>query len=328
MPRTTPPSATSFLGAPIVHDPLATRSRFAFLGVPFGVPYDMAGVSPPSAGAAEAVRAASRQFIGEHDHYDFDLAAPLAADGRLDLVDCGDVAGDPRDLGATARGATACVRDIVAGGATPLVVGGDHAIPPLVVAGLDQARELNILQIDAHLDFRDEVAGIKGGYSSPIRRLREMPFVRDVVQVGLRGSGSARSADVEAALAAGNVLITADQVHEAGVAVVLDRLRAGARYYVTVDVDGLDPSCAPGAGWPLPGGLQFHQAAAIVRAVARVGEVAGIDFCEFVPRLDVSGLTALTVARLLINLIGVSAHKATASQDGRPPDPTSPLRPL
>jgi agmatinase len=314
MPRTTAPSATSFLGAPVAPDPAAVRARFAFLGVPFGVPYDMAGVCPPSAGAAEAVRAASWQFVGEHDHYDFDLGGPLAADGRLDLVDCGDVAGDPRDLAATARGATACVRDLVAGGATPLVVGGDHAIPPLVVAGLDHTRELNILQIDAHLDYRDEVDGVRDGYSSPIRRLRELPFVGDIVQVGLRGSGSARVADVEAALAAGNVLITADQVHDAGVAVVLDRLRAGARYYITIDVDGLDPGCAPGAGWPLPGGLQFGQAAAIVRAVARVADVAGIDFCEFVPRLDLNGLTALTVTRLLINLIGVTAHKEAGSR--------------
>ena len=138
MPRTTMPSATSFLGAPVASDPAAARARFAFLGMPFGVPYDMAGVCPPSAGAAEAVRAASRQFIGEHDHYDFDLGAALAADGRLDLVDCGDVAGDPRDLAGTARGATDCVEDLVAGGAMPLVVGGDHGIPAALVAGLDQ----------------------------------------------------------------------------------------------------------------------------------------------------------------------------------------------
>lgn len=311
MIRTNEPSGLSFLAAPVAPDPAEAKARFAFLGIPFGVPYDMADVCPPSAGAPDAVRAATRSFCGEHDHYDFDLGGPLAVDGHLDLVDCGDVIGEPHDLDGAARRATACVQDIVAAGAVPLVVGGNHSIPPLVVAGLDQTQPLTILHIDAHLDFRDDVNGVRSGYSSPIRRLRDMPLVRDVVQVGLRGSGSARPADVEAALAAGNVLITAEQVHDAGVAVVLDRLREGARYYITVDVDGLDPSCAPGAAWPLPGGLLFHQAAAIIRAAAARGEVVGADFCEFVPHLDVNGLTALTVVRLLMNIIGIGGRKVT-----------------
>ena len=309
MPATTPPQTVSFLGAPVVGDPVEAEARFAFLGMPFGVPYGMEDVSPRSAGAPEAVRAAARGFYGRHDRYDFDLGAPLSADGRLDLVDCGDVAGDPRDLAGNPARATACVRDLVAAGAIPLVVGGDHSIPPLVVGGLDQGAELNVLHIDAHLDFLDELDGVRGGYSSPIRRLRDLACVADVIQVGLRGPGSAGACDVDEALAAGNVLITADQVHEDGVSVVLDRLRDGARYYITVDVDGLDPSYAPATGWPLPGGLLFHQVATILRAVARRCDVAGMDVCELQPSLDVNGLTALTVLRLLMNVIGVTVAK-------------------
>ena len=305
--RTRQPASLSFLGCPTVADPRDVAASYAFLGVPCGVPYDAAGVYPPSAGGAEAVRAASADYVGAHDHYDFDLGAPLAATNSLDLVDCGDVVGEPRDLDGTALRATSCVRDLVAGGALPLVVGGDHAIPPLVVAGLDQSRPLDILHIDAHLDFRDEVDGVRGGYSSPIRRLRDLPFVRDVIQVGLRGGGSARSCEVADAVAAGNVLITADEIHEHGVAVVLDRLRPGGRFYITVDVDGLDPSCAPGTLWPAPGGLFFHQAAAIIRATARRGSIAGMDVCEFVPDRDLNGLTALTILRLLMNVIGLTS---------------------
>ena len=312
MPVTTAPKAASFLNAPVVGDPAAAKARFAFLGMPFGVPYVMDEVVSGSAGAPEAVRVATRDFYGRHDRYDFDLGAPLSADGRLDLVDCGDVAGDPYDLPGNAARGSACVRDIVVGGALPLVVGGDHSIPPLVVAGLDQCQELNVLHIDAHLDFIDELGGVRGGYSSPIRRLRELPFVRDIVQVGLRGPGSAGAREVADAVAAGNVLITADQVHDEGVAVVLDRLRDGARYYITIDVDGLDPSYAPATGWPLPGGLMFPQVAGILRAVARRCEVVGVDVCELVPALDVNGLTALSVMRLLMNVIGVTAAKERA----------------
>ena len=312
MPVTTAPKSTSFLCAPVVSDPADAKARFAFLGMPFGVPYVMEEVAPRCAGAPEAVRAATAGFYARHDRYDFDLGAPMAADGRLDLVDCGDVAGDPYDLAGNAARASACVRGIVAAGALPLVVGGDHSIPPLVVAGLDQDRELNILHIDAHLDFLDERDGVRGGYSSSARRLRELPFVRDIVQIGLRGPGTAGAREVDEAIAAGNVLITADQVHEEGVSVVLDRLRDGARYYITIDVDGLDPSYAPATGWPLPGGLMFPQVAAILRAVARRCEVVGVDVCELVPALDVNGLTTLSVMRLLMNVIGVTAAKDRA----------------
>ena len=124
---------------------------------------------------------------------------------------------------------------------------------------------------------------MKAGYSSSVRRLRELPFVRDIIQVGLRGPGTARAREVDEAVAAGNILITADQVHEESVYVVLDRLRDGAAYYITVDLDGLDPGCAPAVAWPLPGGLMFTQVAAILRAVARRCDIAGVDFCELIP---------------------------------------------
>ena len=312
MPLTTPPKTVSFLGAPVVCDPAEVQARFAFLGMPFGVPYDMEGIAPRSSGGPDAVRAATRGFYGEHDRYDFDLGGPMSADGWLSLVDCGNVAGDPYSVAGYAARATNYVHDLVAAGATPLVVGGDHSIPPLVVGGLDRRRELNILQIDAHLDYLEERDGVKAGYSSSVRRLRELPFVRDIIQVGLRGPGTARAREVDEAVAAGNILITADQVHEESVYVVLDRLRDGAAYYITVDLDGLDPGCAPAVAWPLPGGLMFTQVAAILRAVARRCDIAGVDFCELIPEIDVNGLTALAVMRLLMNVIGVTAARERA----------------
>ena len=130
MPLTTPPKTVSFLGAPVVCDPAEVQARFAFLGMPFGVPYDMEGIAPRSSGGPDAVRAATRGFYGEHDRYDFDLGGPMSADGWLSLVDCGNVAGDPYSVAGYAARATNYVHDLVAAGATPLVVGGDHSIPP------------------------------------------------------------------------------------------------------------------------------------------------------------------------------------------------------
>ena len=78
----------------------------------------------------------------------------------------------------------------------PLVVGGDDSIPPMVVGAYRDFKRIHLLHIDAHIDFRDEVRGVRDGYSSPIRRIREMPWIDRIVQVGMRGPGSARPQDV------------------------------------------------------------------------------------------------------------------------------------
>jgi len=173
-------------------------------------------------------------------------------------------------------------------------------VPFFVVRGLDDHRPVHVLQIDAHLDYRNEVCGVRDGYSSPMRRLRELDRVETIAQVGLRDIGSARPEEVAAAQAAGNVLVRAEDVHEVGVDRVAALFPEGGRLYITVDVDGLDPSCAPGVLWPAPGGLHFWQAARLVRTLAMRCRLVGMDVCELVPARDPQGVSALVVARLLM----------------------------
>jgi agmatinase len=308
------------LGAPFVARPEAVRqapagpASFAFLGLPLYVPYGDEPAAPDAAAlsAADAVRQAAAGYAAVLDHYDFDLDGPLVPAGvDARFMDCGDVvlSGDPGDLPADLATGTAAVRKIVEAGATPLVVAGDHSGPPVVVRGLPDDRPLDVLHVDAHLDFRDEVAGLRDGYSSPIRRLRELPWVRTVVQVGLRDVGSAREEEVIAARAAGNVLVRAEEVHERGVDDLVESFTPGARVYITVDVDGLDPSCAPGTLWPAPGGLWFWQLARLVRGVAGRCELAGMDVCEFAPARDPLGHTARAAARLLMMAAGATLRR-------------------
>ncbi len=298
--------ASTFLGSPFASDPRRPGAAFAVLGVPYGSPYDMANVSPPAAEGPTAVRAASLVYRDALQNHDFDLGGPPFPDG-LDgvLADCGDVRGDPRDLLGNAVRATEVVSALVAAGTIPLVLGGDHAIPPLVVRGLPP-EPLDVLHIDAHLDYRDDVRGVRNGYSSPIRRLRDQPWVGRIVQVGLRDIGSARAEEVEAAREAGNLLVTAEQVHDHGVDPVIDLFDPLTRLYVTVDIDGLDPGCAPGTMWPAPGGLLFWQAAKLVRELCRRCRLAGMDVCEFAPSRDPQGHTALAITRLLMIAAGAT----------------------
>jgi agmatinase len=305
------------MGAPTLADGPDESSAFAFIGLPLGSPYDARGVNSPAAGAPDHVREMSwEQECGEESrHYDFELGGPIMPSGEPpQLIDHGDVVADPRDLEGSKRAATDVVRDALTRGALPLVVGGDDSIPPIVVRAYEGVGTLNVLHIDAHIDFRDELAGIRDGYSSPIRRIRDLPWIAQIVQVGMRGIGSARSQEVHDALAAGNVIVTADDVHDGGVGTVIERMSFDHPWYIAIDVDGFDPSVAPGTGYPVPGGLTFRQGRDLVAAIAGRGMLAGMDIAEIYPSRDVRGLTALTALRLLTLAMG-SAVRGAGRED-------------
>ena len=88
------------------------------------------------------------------------------------------------------------------------------------------------------------------------------------------------------------------------------RLPAAPRYYITIDSDGLDPSIAPGVYYPSPGGVDYFEMTDLVKGIARRGAIAGIDFCEVIPALDIRDLTSILASRLILNFIGAMAHCA------------------
>jgi agmatinase len=281
---------TGFLAAPrvSVHD---LKARFGVLGVPQGIPYP----GRASAGAAEApraIRSRSARYGRMLSHYDFDLGR---APGALALADCGDV---------PAAGASAAVRAILDAGAMPIVLGGDDSTTALALRGFEGEAPLHILQIDAHIDYRDEVEGVRDGYSSPMRRAAEMPWVKRIVHCGTRGVGSARPEDVRDTMARGNCIVTARELRKRGVERVLAEFPAGERYYIAFDCDGMDPAVMPGTSAPLPGGLSFDEAAELITGLAMRGSVVGINFAEHYPSLDLNGITALAITRLAVNLMG------------------------
>ncbi len=296
----------SFLGVDVVLEPGRVRTPYAFLGIPFGPPYGPADLHV-CADAAHAVRAAAQRMAYRDiaTHHDFDLDGPLFPGGVPTVTDCGDVIGDVRDPDGIRERGVGVVGALVRAGRVPLVVGGLDAIPPMVVDGFTGTETVHVLHVDAHLDFRDEVEGVTNGYSSPIRRIRELACVDRIVQVGLRSVGSARPADLADAREAGNRLVTAWELHDRGVAAILAELPRDRRWVVTIDCDGLDPSIAPGVGWPEPGGLTYPQIRTLVAGLARAQRVAGCVVTEFQPARDIAGMTALTITRLFMNIIGL-----------------------
>jgi agmatinase len=321
--RLRPPVQPFYGGRVLSGDDERDAGTFAFIGIPMGSPYDAHGVNSPAAGAPDHVRAMSweQECHWEFDHYDFDLGGSVLPSGAVpDVVDHGDVVADPRDLEASKRFATEVVRSVLHRGSLPLVIGGDDSIPPIVARAYDGLGPLNVLHIDAHIDFRQQLHGIPDGYSSPIRRIRDLPWVRRIVQVGMRGVGSARAKELHEALEAGNTIVPAVKVHDEGIAGVVELLVDDAPWFITIDVDGFDPSVTPGTGYPVPGGLTFAHGAALIRSIGERGLLGGIDVTEIYPDNDVRGLTALAALRLLVLAMGFSA-RGTGREDCVLPPP-------
>jgi agmatinase len=135
-----------------------------------------------------------------------------------------------------------------------------------------------------------------------------MAHVGQIFQIGIRAQGSARPQDVEAALAYGANIITAYELHEAGMDAILERIPDGGRYYLTIDADGLDPSIMPAVAGPAPGGVTFVQARKLIHGLVRKGRVVGMDIVEITPSRDVNCISAITAGRLIVNLIGAAVR--------------------
>jgi agmatinase len=279
----------------------------AILGIPLSPPWDD-GVGHPSAAAPATIREQSRRLVWNLPNHDFNFGGPVFAGRDVRIADCGDV---PMEVGAwdeNARRATEAVAGILDGGAVPIVLGGDHGIPIPVLRAYESRGPLFVVQLDAHLDWRDELNGHRETLSSPMRRASELECVTGMAQIGIRGVGSARAEEVAAAEAYGSVIVPAEELHERGPAAALERVPDAAAYYVTIDLDGMDPTIAPGVGSIVHGGITFHEALRLLQGLAGKGRIAGVDVVEVQPERDVQGLTSLLAAQLALSAIGAMAH--------------------
>ena len=297
-------SATTFLGLPAATLDQLDGVDVAIIGAPCATPYSSVG--PYCAAAPDEVRRASWTYSSTTAHMNFDLGRQAIPDAAR-VVDLGNVEWDPSDFAGNRERIRATVAAVLAAGAVPIVLGGDDSIPIPVITAYESsvdAGQLAILQIDAHIDWRDEVQGERMGLSSTMRRSSEMAHVGTMIQVGRRGVGSARPADFAAAEARGVHFIGARDLHHHGIEPVAALVPTSGSMFITIDVDGLDPSVVPGVIGPEPGGLSYTQTIDLIDAVAARTTIAGFDAVEFVPERDVNQLGALTTFRLTAHALG------------------------
>ncbi|MEM7539855.1 MAG: arginase family protein [Chloroflexota bacterium] len=290
-----------FLGIPMANIGDVGNASMVLLGVPTATPY--ASVGAYCADAPDTIRRAMGwpEVLG---HHDFDVGGPILPAG-VTAVDWGNL-GYTKDAAQNRTQVAAAVKSILDGGAVPIVFGGDDSVVIPVLQGYAKHGPISILQIDAHIDWRDEVNGERWGLSSTQRRAAEMDWVGQQVLVGARSVGSARTADYEHALSTGATIIPMRAFRRQGIDAVVDAIPAGTKLFVTLDVDGLDPAIMPSVIGPAPGGLSYWDVVELIeRAAAKAGSIAGFDIVELLPSADVGAQGARLAARIVATMMGL-----------------------
>ncbi|MGC0143704.1 MULTISPECIES: agmatinase [unclassified Pseudactinotalea] len=271
-----------------------------------GVPFD-AGVTfrPGARFGPSAIREASRLLRPYNPAQDI---SPFAT---AQVVDAGDLDCNPFDIEAALNDIETGLQPLLEGGRPAVLLGGDHTIALASLRALTRVHgPVALLHFDAHLDTWDTYFDAPYTHGTPFRRaIEEGLLIKDhSAHVGIRGSLYGR-ADLEDDERLGFTIVHTRDFDRVGVDAVLARLceRVGnAPLYVSVDIDVLDPSMAPGTGTPEAGGLTSRELLELLRGLGDLN-VVGADIVEVSPPYDHAQITAVAAAHIAYELLSIMA---------------------
>jgi agmatinase len=263
---------------------------------------DLVSDRPGARFGPRAIRAASCP-PGPH------LEAKVDAMAELTMVDYGDAPVLPADAARTHEAIERTVGEVVAAGAIPVVLGGDHSIAePDIRAVAAGHGPVGLVHFDTHTDTGTEVFGVEVSHGTPMYRLVEQGRVdpKRYVQIGLRGYWPGPK-EFGWQAEQGITSFFMHDVREQGIRAVVERtlevVGEGATY-LTVDVDVLDPAFAPGTGTPEPGGMTSVELLWACRSIAERVELVGAEVVEVIPTAPGSSdLTALVADRIVREIL-------------------------
>src|SRR5207248_403054 len=278
---------------------ISSEIDVALVGVPFdiGVNYRPGARQGPS-----AVREASRLIRRIHP------TSGISPYDICNVADAGDAPVNPLDFNRSIAMIEAFYQRIHEAGAVPISIGGDHTIPLPILRAIAKGRPVGIVQIDSHADTLDTLAETRINHATTFRRGVEEGLIdpKRVIQIGLRGSRFSPD-DIKWGQDRGFTCVTFDDFEAMGRARLveeIDRVTGDGPNYVTIDLDGLEPAWAIGTRVPEIGGLSPREAQVIIRAL-RGKHLIGGDICEVAPCYDPSGITAVTAANLMWEMLCV-----------------------
>jgi guanidinopropionase len=273
----------------------------ALVGVPFdiGVNYRAGARQGPA-----AVREASRLIRHVHN------VSGIAPYDICNVADVGDAPVNPIDLARSITMIEEFFAKIHAADAVPLAIGGDHTVPLPILRAIARKQPVGIFHIDSHADTLDTLADTKINHATTFRRGVEEGLIdsRRTIQIGLRGSRFSPD-DIKWGKDQGFTCITFDDYEAMGRDAVIRKVHevlGDGPTYMTIDIDGIDPAWAPGTGVPEIGGLTPRDVQVMVRSLQGRHLVGG-DICEVAPCFDPTGITAVTAANLMWEMLCVLA---------------------
>jgi agmatinase len=298
--------AGSFLKLPHVAPQADSLREHGARAAIYGIPWDSTSISRTGANyGPRGIREISGQFLTYNATWDFDLVE------ALNPVDCGDCDVVLANAERTFERAEADIAQILAAGAVPATLGGDHSVTiPAVRAVAKHATAPGLVLIDTHLDTAEHVGGETLNHCCPITRAVDAGFdPKKTALLAISGWMNPRT-ELRYCRDHGITVIWLEDIWEVGVAETVERALEVARggtdgVYLSVDVDSLDAAYAPGTCVPTPGGLTSRELLELVRGVARHGLV-GMDVVETAPSLDSSSATAAIAGRVVMD--GLAAH--------------------
>jgi agmatinase len=296
----------SFMRLPhVAADAQALRAHGARAAI-YGIPFDATNISRTGANyGPRGIREVSCQFLPYNAMLDFDLIEALHP------VDCGDCDIALANADRTFARAQRDISAILAGGALPVTLGGDHSVTiPAVRAIREHVADPGLVLIDTHLDTAVDVGGEELNHCCPITRAVDAGFdPAKIALVGISGWMNPRP-EIEYCRERGITVIWLEEIWEHGTAAAVQRALAvagqGDGVYLSFDVDALDAAHAPGTCCPTPGGLTMREAIELVRGVSADG-LLGVDVVETAPSLDGTPTTSLVAARIAIEAMAYHA---------------------
>jgi agmatinase len=301
----------TFSGMPYTQDPAELEGvDVAIVGAPTD---DLVSDRPGARFGPRAIRAASCP-PGPH------LEAGVDAFSELRVVDFGDAPVLPADPARTHEAIEATVGAVLAAGAIPFVLGGDHGIaePDIRACARAHGGPVGLIHFDTHTDTGREVFGVEVSHGTPMYRLVESGVVdpKRYVQIGIRGYWPGPK-EFEWQANRGITSLFMHDVRQRGIEAVVGEALAvvgSGPTFLSVDIDVLDPAFAPGTGTPEPGGMTVVDLLWAARTVAAGVDLVGAELVEVIPTgvgsADVTALAAERVVREI--LTGIALRRATA----------------
>ncbi len=267
--------------------------RVALVGIPFD---DNSSYMKGSADAPPLIRQAlhcDSSNLWTENGTDLEHA-PWVDAGDIDFVSTIDPFGP---FGRIEHG----ILDLLKQGLSPISLGGDHSITyPILKAFHSNGLRFGILHFDAHPDLYDELHGNRYSHACPFARILEDGLTNRLVQIGIRTANAHQR----------------DQAKRFGVEMIEMRdwqdgmtPRFDGALYVSIDLDVLDPACAPGVSHHEPGGMTTRQLIGAIQGVRN--PILGADIVELNPKRDPLGITAMTAAKILKELMAKMLDRAT-----------------